>query len=126
MTDGRGTPGAERLRDDARFAELYARCYRPVWEYCTRRLAADAVEDAVAETFLTVWRRLDDVPAGEDALVWIYGVAYRVIGHQWRSIARRGRLQERLRWVGPGPMVLADESTVDGDEHRLVLAALAR
>jgi DNA-directed RNA polymerase specialized sigma24 family protein len=66
------------------------------------------------------------VPAGEEALVWLYGVAFWVIGHQWRSTARRGRLQDRLRSVGFRPVAAADESTVDGDEHRLVLAALAR
>jgi RNA polymerase sigma-70 factor (ECF subfamily) len=89
-------------------------------------VSADAVDDAVADTFLTVWRRIDEVPAGEDALVWLYGVAFRVIGHQWRSSARRGRLQDRLHSVGFRPVPAADEATVDGDEHRLVLAALAR
>jgi RNA polymerase sigma-70 factor, ECF subfamily len=126
MSGGRGSASAECSGEDARFAQLYARCYRPIRAYCSRRVAADAVDDAVAETFLTVWRRLDEVPAGEEALVWTYGVAYRVIGHQWRSTTRRGRLQDRLRSVGLGPVAAADESTVDGDEHRLVLVALSR
>ena len=89
-------------------------------------MAGDLVDDAVAETFLTAWRRLDDVPAGDEALVWLYGVAYRVIGHQWRSTARRRRLEDRLRSVVHRPASAADESVIDGDEHRLVLDAAAR
>lgn len=123
---GRGTAGALRSGDDVRFAQLYARCYRPIRDYCSRRVAGDAIDDVVADTFLTVWRRLSEVPAGEDALVWVYGVAYRVIGHQWRSSARRRRLQDRLRSVVGRPVAAVDESVVDGDESRLVLAALAR
>ena len=126
MNVGRGSAGGCRSGDETRFAQLYARCYRPVRDYCSRRVAADAVDDAVAETFLTVWRRIDEVPSGEQALVWLYGVAFRVIGHQWRSTARRGRLQARLRSVALRPVAAADEPTVDGDEHRLVLAALGR
>lgn len=124
MRVGRGSSGACRSDDEARFEELYTRCHRLVRDYCSRRVAADVVDDAVADTFLAVWRRIGEVPAGDDALVWLYGVAYRVIGHQWRSIARRGRLQDRLRSVGLRPVVAADESSVSGDEHRLVLAAL--
>ena len=111
------------LEDDARFAQLYAQCHRPIWDYCARRVPTDVVDDVVADTFLTVWRRLDDVPDGEEALLWMYGVAYRVIGHQWRSAARRSQLHERLRSVRPEPA--AGEPVVDGIDHRLVLAALA-
>src|SRR5215475_13387892 len=96
MSDG-GTASVGRLAEDARFSQLYERCSRPVRDFCRRRLASDLVDDAVAETFLTAWRRLDDVPAGDAALVWLYRVAYRVIGHQWRSTARRRRLEEKLR-----------------------------
>jgi DNA-directed RNA polymerase specialized sigma24 family protein len=46
---------------------------RPVREYCSRRVSADAVDDAVADTFLTVWRRIDYVPTDAEVLrlvVW--------------------------------------------------------
>jgi RNA polymerase sigma-70 factor (ECF subfamily) len=56
----------------------------------------------------------------------LYGVAYRVIGHQRRSSARRRRLDDRLRAVAVRPCSAADEAVVDGDEYRLVLAAAAR
>jgi RNA polymerase sigma factor (sigma-70 family) len=122
----RDTASACRSGDDVRFAQLYDRCYGAIRDYCSRRVAVDAVDDAVADTFLTVWRRLDQVPAGEEALMWTYGIAYRVIGHQWRSTARRRRLQDRLRTVDARPMAAADEDTHDDAGNRLVLAALAR
>ena len=120
MSDGRGTAA------DAAFAELYRRYYRPVRHFCRRRLADDLVDDAVAETFLTAWRRLDEVPTGDHALVWLYGVAYRVVGHQWRSALRRRRLEVRLLSIGRRAAVAADESVLDEEESRLVLAAAAR
>ena len=48
-------------------------------------------------------------------LVWLYGVAYRVIGHQRRSSARRRRLDERLRWIVAPTASAADDSIVDSD-----------
>lgn len=126
MSDGTGTAWFTPSREDARFAELYRRYYRSIRQFCRRRVANDLVDDAVAETFLTAWRRLEDVPAGDEALIWLYGVAYRVIGHQWRSTARRRRLEDRLRSVVRRPASAADESVIDGDEYRLVLDAAAR
>jgi RNA polymerase sigma-70 factor (ECF subfamily) len=126
MSEETGTAAVAHPPEDAVFAQLYLRHHRPVRDFCRRRVAADLVDDAVAETFLTAWRRLEVVPAGAEALVWLYGVAYRVIGHQRRAFARRRRLEDRLRSLAPGPASAADESIADGDEYRLVLAAAAR
>ena len=126
MSVGRGTAGPARSDDELRFAELYDRCRGAIVDYCRRRVAADDVDDAVAETFLAVWRRIDDVPTGAASLVWTYGVAYRVVGHHWRGAARQRRVQGRLRLVGSRPAAAADELSVDRDECRVVLAALGR
>jgi RNA polymerase sigma-70 factor (ECF subfamily) len=122
---GRDSGDLGRSADEARFVSLYSRYCPSIRDYCSRRLEVDAVDDAVADTFLTVWRRINEVPADGRALVWMYAVAYRVVGHQWRSLARRRRLDERLRsivWSGPA----ADESVLAGDESHFVRAALAR
>jgi RNA polymerase sigma factor (sigma-70 family) len=127
MSEGSGTASFVHRRDHAVFAELYGRYYRSVRNFCRRRVAGDLVDDAVAETFLTAWRRLDDIPAGAGALVWLYGVAYRVIGHQRRSVTRRRRLEDRLRSVvRRAAAPAADEAVVDAVEHRLVVDAAAR
>jgi RNA polymerase sigma-70 factor (ECF subfamily) len=111
---------------DARFTQLYARLYSPIRAYCNRRVLPDAVDDAVAEAFLTMWRRIDEVPEGDAALLWLYTVAYRVIEHQWRGVTRRGRLQSRLQTVESQPVAGADDGGLDDVESRRVLAALAR
>lgn len=113
------------LSGEARFAELYDRNHCAIRDYCRRRIAGHLVDDAVAETFLTAWRRLDDVPPGEDARLWLYRVAYRVVGHHWRSRTRRARLERRLGSVAARPQADADQALIAADEHRLVLAAAA-
>jgi RNA polymerase sigma factor (sigma-70 family) len=125
MTGRPSTSGLLRSGEERAFAELYNRHYRSIHEYCRRRVAADLVDDVVAETFLTAWRRLDDVPTGDGALLWLYRVAYRIVGHQWRSSARRRRLEQRLRFVVRRSSSPADESVIDEVEHRLVLEAAA-
>lgn len=93
--------------DDSGFVEIYKTHYRPIYAYLRRRLAADLVDDAVAETFLVAWRKVDLIPSGEKTLPWLYGVAHRVLMHQWRSSHRSSRLHERLNSLGleaPNPL----------------------
>ena len=114
-------------RDDVLFAQLYQRHLGSIRSYCRRRLTVDRVDDAVAEIFLTAWRRIDDVPAGDEALLWLYRVAYRVIGHEWRSAARRRRLGDRMQSMArPSPLPGIDETSIHADECRLVLEAATR
>jgi RNA polymerase sigma-70 factor (ECF subfamily) len=126
MSDPTGGARLVRAREEALFAELFRRHHRVVRDFCRRRVPCDLVDDAVAETFLVAWRRLADIPDGDEALVWLYGVAYRVIGHQWRTTARRRRLDGRLRAVVDRPAPGADDSAIYGVEYRLVLEAAAR
>ena len=44
---------------EAMFAEVYESHFRSVHDYCRRRVSSDRVEDLVAETFLTAWRKID-------------------------------------------------------------------
>jgi RNA polymerase sigma-70 factor (ECF subfamily) len=53
--------------------------------------------DVLAETFLTAWRRLDDVPGGESTRPWLFGVARRVLANHHRGERRRLALGDRLR-----------------------------
>jgi RNA polymerase sigma factor (sigma-70 family) len=92
------TDAMERSHDEERrFGVLFDAHRRTVLAYALRRTEdhADAA-DVVAETFLTAWRRLDDVPAGDDARAWLLGVARRVLANQRRGTRRRLGLAERL------------------------------
>lgn len=115
----------DELSAAVRFDRLYRRYHASVNAYCRRRVAADRVDDVVAETFLTAWRRIDDVPDGDAALMWLYRVAYRTVGHQWRSTSRRRRLDERLAVIPEPPNETPDDSAVHSDEVRRVLEAAA-
>ena len=126
MIERAGVAAVGNTTDEARFAALYRRHYRPVRDYCRRRLGGDLVDDAVAETFLAVWHRIDEVPTGDEALLWIYSVAYRVIGHQWRTMTRRRRLEDRLRTQRSRHVPAADELATDDAEYHLVRAATAQ
>ncbi len=107
-----------------RFGELYRAHYPSIHAYCRRRTDPARVDDAVAETFLVAWRRIDDVPDGREALLWLYRVAHRVVGHQWRSSARRSRLGRRVGGQRtpetPGPA----ERAIHDDECRRALEAI--
>jgi len=91
----------------ARFDALYADHYRAVYAYVYRRLALTAdVPDVTAEVFAVVWRRLDDVPAGDGERLWLYGVARRCVARARRGDLRRVRLLGRLTeqaggWTDP-------------------------
>ncbi len=81
-----------------RFERVYADNHGPVLGYVLRRTGdPDDAADVIAETFLTAWRRLDDIPAGEATRPWLYGVARRVLANHHRGQRRRAALGDRLR-----------------------------
>lgn len=110
----------------ARFEAVYERHARALTAYCARRLQAAQVDDAVADAFLVVWRRIDDVPTGDAERLWLYGVAHRVVGHAWRSSKRQRRLTARVGARRPVGAAGPAETAMDGDDVRRVLAAADR
>ena len=83
--------------EEARFTQLYRRHHTAIHDYCKRRVPDEMVDDVVAEVFLTAWRRLDEVPDGDATGLWLFRVAYRVVGHQWRG--SRGSAGSGRGWV---------------------------
>src|SRR5215218_9123212 len=79
------------------FRAVYDANYHRVLGFVLRRTAnREDAEDVVAETFLTAWRRLDQIPAGVGARLWLYGVARNALANHHRGERRRGRLRGRL------------------------------
>jgi RNA polymerase sigma-70 factor (ECF subfamily) len=108
-----------------RFRRLFAATERDLLAYAVRRVErAEDAADVVAETFLVAWRRLDDVPRGDEARLWLYGVARRQLANQRRGQLRRSRLADRLRAELPAAIAGA----LGPEDHRVaaVRAALAR
>lgn len=79
-----------------RFRVLYDDAYPRVMAYALRRARTreDAL-DVVAETMLVAWRRLDQIPADQRRLPWVFGVARRVLANHYRAVARGDRLAAR-------------------------------
>jgi RNA polymerase sigma-70 factor (ECF subfamily) len=112
--------------NEARFVEVYRRYSRHIQAYCARRTTGSQVADAVADTFLVAWRRIDQIPEGDAALPWLYAVAYRVLSHQWRHKVRSRRLVERLKGLAQVEAFSPDVLLVKSEEYRVVIAASAR
>ncbi|MEV4378551.1 RNA polymerase sigma factor [Streptosporangium sp. NPDC049644] len=74
----------------ARFEAVYRETYHQITAYAVRR--CDSPQDAadvVAETFTIAWRRVSELPPGQEARLWLYGVARKVLAGHRRSAARR-------------------------------------
>lgn len=87
-----------RDRRQDRFEQFFAANREAVLGYLLRRTGNrhDAA-DLLADTFLVAWRRLDDVPPGDQTRPWLYGVARRVLANHLRGEGRRHALADRLR-----------------------------
>jgi RNA polymerase sigma factor (sigma-70 family) len=86
------------ISPDERFRQVYAASFEALLAYAIRRVEQpEDASDIVAETFLVAWRRGADLPPGDEATLWLYGVARRVLANHHRGGARRERLGERLR-----------------------------
>lgn len=109
--------------DRARFEALYASCHTAILGYVLRRVAQPQDgADVIAETFLVAWRRLDEVPEGDEARLWLYGVARRALANQRRGEHRRTALAERLRTE----LAVASTTYESGSGLSEVIEALAR
>jgi RNA polymerase sigma-70 factor (ECF subfamily) len=89
------TPTREDERS-LRFRALYEANYHLILGYALRRVERADALDVVSETFLVAWRRLGQVPPGDEARLWLYGTARRVVANQERAARRRARLHGRL------------------------------
>jgi len=124
QAEGAGPPPERDVELAAQTAltKLYAKHGRDVLAYALRRApSAEDAADALADTFLVAWRRLDRVPPEPDARLWLYGVARRSLANQRRGAERRGRLAERLRVEASAVL----ETRARDDERERVLTALA-
>ena len=105
-----------------RFEELAALVVEPVRRFLARRADPDTADDVLADTLLVLWRRLDDVPDGDEALPWSYAVARNALANAERGTRRQRRLAHRITVVDP-----PDEAApVEPEPDDRVAATLAR
>jgi RNA polymerase sigma-70 factor (ECF subfamily) len=110
----------------ARFETIWRQHRSQVLAYCLRRASSADAEDACAETFLVVWRRIDEIPPDPRAVLALYGIARRVLSNQSRSLSRRGRLHAKLTNLGVAPPADPMHVVVQNADDRLVFDAVQR
>jgi len=85
------------LERESRFRLLYEEVYPDLHRFVQRRAFPDHADDVVAEAFLVVWRRFDELPREPDnARAWIFGIARNFLLNAQRGEIRRRALGVRL------------------------------
>jgi RNA polymerase sigma-70 factor (ECF subfamily) len=109
------------------FELIFGACYARVLGFAIRRSDDRATaEEAVSETFLVAWRRLDAVP--DEPLPWLLGVARKVIANQRRAAGRRtpdGPLVPLEAVADPAPGAGIADLVADREAFAEAFAALS-
>jgi len=109
----------------AEFEDLFRRTRIDLLAYLTRRAESpEEAADLLAETYLIAWRRLEAIPEGEQARLWLFGVA--------RNLLKKGASRSRTAAVVVGRLAAEiraaqrlREATTD-DRTQIVLGAFSR
>jgi RNA polymerase sigma-70 factor (ECF subfamily) len=107
----------ERQRFAAVFLELSPRVY----SFARRHCDPVSAQDVTSETFLVVWRRMDELP--DAPLPWLLGIARNVLRNQVRAAVRRDRLVETLT-AAPGTSRCGPAADVELIERTRLAEAL--
>jgi RNA polymerase sigma-70 factor (ECF subfamily) len=107
-----------------RFEAIWAEHSPKVRAYCIRRVPSHEADDVCAEIFLVIWRRIDDVPPAPKTLLYIYGIAGKVVSNHSRSFRRKSRLDEKLRNLGVAPPADPAFLVVQGSDDAAVATAV--
>jgi RNA polymerase sigma-70 factor (ECF subfamily) len=83
-----GRTDAQRV---ARFERLWDELFARVLGYALRRTDPEEARDVAAETFTVAWRRLEEVPPGDDALPWLLATARKQLANRRRRAETRDR-----------------------------------
>ena len=80
-----------------RFETLFVTNRLDILKYLVRRCVdTDEAADALAETFIVAWRRIDVVPDGLEGRLWLFGVARNVLFKLYNKRQLSTAINERL------------------------------
>jgi RNA polymerase sigma-70 factor, ECF subfamily len=98
----------------AKFEALVGKVGEQLRRYARRRVDHHTADDVVAEAFVVIWRRLDEVPAGHE-LPWCYAVTRLCLQNTQRSQRRHTSLVRRLASVESPHETAPWEDAADAD-----------
>ena len=97
----------EPSTNEMRFRQAFDDYFDAITRYCYRRLHPDKADDAASSVFVVAWRKIDQMPDGDQTLPWLYGVARNEVRTSRRSIRRSTALWAKIngqpRYPEPGP-----------------------
>lgn len=102
---------------------LYENHVDAVMLHCLRHLSPASAEDAVSDTFLVAWRKLDEVPL--EPRGWLIVTARNTIRNRYRTQARSLALEDRLRQIAQLTAEPADVTAERRDDLLTALGALS-
>lgn len=106
------------------FNHLFNEHHQAVLGYLARRVQQpDDATDLLADVFLVAWRRLDEVPRGDEARLWLFGVARKSLLNHRRRMFRHRNLGAKL-WQH-SPSATAPHLDVVDDDLRRALRRLS-
>lgn len=111
---------------DNRFRKVFEAHFEDIQAYCLRRLSPEDAAEAASEVFTVAWRRMDSMPSGADARLWLFGVARNVVRNTGRSSRRRLRTTARLRGLAPEHATDPAYQVVASSEHHEMMTAFHR
>ena len=109
----------ESPTSETRFREAFDQYFDAITRYCYRRLHPDRADDAASNVFVVAWRKIDQMPDGDQTLPWLYGVARNEVRTSRRSLRRSTALwakvngQPRYPDAGPEAVVVHDAEQVE-------------
>lgn len=109
---------------ERRFTRMFNASYDDVLRYCLRRLSVADADDAVSEVFVVAWRRIEAAPQGDEARLWLYGVARNVVRNTHRSRRRSVRLKSKVAGLAPETSPSPEHQVVQSAELQSVLDQL--
>ncbi len=100
------------------FIHLFTEHHQDILAYLARRVRqSDDAADLLSDVFLIAWRRLDTVPAGDHARLWLFGVARKALLNHHRGAFRGQNLANRLSQHLPATTASSPE-VLDADLGR--------
>ena len=109
----------ESPTDEARFREAFDAYFDAITRYCFRRLHPDKADDAASSVFVVAWRKIEQMPDGDQTLPWLYGVARNEVRTSRRSMRRSTALWAKVngqpRYPEPGPDAVVANNAEQAD-----------